>query len=141
MRRRATIVLFLCLGAGGTARAVSPAGGGDASRALPAHEVEILCEVGREYGLDDERVRLLLAIRKVENGGPGVEMGVASDLPRHASHRMAGDPGRSLRLQARWAAGTIRKRYQGNLESFAKGYCPPNSAHWASMVRYWMGGG
>jgi hypothetical protein len=111
---------------------------GELTRTLPSHEVEILLAVGQEYGLTDDQTKLLLAIRKIENGGPGLEMGVASDYPGHRSHRHAGDPAKSLRLQARWAAGTIRRHYTGDLDAFAKRYCPPKWEHWRNMARHWM---
>jgi len=108
------------------------------ARELPAREVGILVDVGREYGLTGDSLKLLLVIRKIENGGPGVEMGVGSNFPGHRARRHAGDPDRSLRTQARWAAGTIRDRYAGNLETFAKRYCPPKWRHWTSLARHWM---
>ena len=107
-------------------------------QALPAHEVAIILEAGRSYELEGEALQLLLVIRKIENGGPGMEMGVASDFPNHRSHRYAGQAAKSLRLQALWAAGTIRKHYTGDLEAFAKRYCPPKWDHWTHMARHWM---
>ncbi len=111
---------------------------GDLARALPADEVTILSLVARDYGLEGDKFKLLLAIRKVENGGPGVEMGVASDYPRHRARRHAGNPAKSLRVQAQWAAGTIRRHYTGDLDAFAKRYCPPKWEHWRNLVTHWM---
>ena len=111
------------------------------AQALPAREVGILVDVGEEYGLSGDELKLLLVIRKIENGGPGVEMGVGSNIPGHRARRYAGQPDLSLRIQARWAAGTIRDRFAGNLESFAKRYCPPKWRHWTSMARHWMNRG
>jgi len=128
-------LLFLTAGA---LRAEIPEPMRALAEALPAREVAILLGVGRDYGLSGDRLKLLLAIRKIENGGPGVEMGVASDFPRHRAHRYAGDLDRSLRLQAKWAAGTIQKNYTGDLEAFAKQYCPPKWKHWSGMARRWM---
>ena len=108
------------------------------TQALPADEVKILSRVAREYGLEGDKLKLLLAIRKVENGGPGIEMGVASDFPRHRARRHAGDSAKSLRVQAQWAAGTIRKHYTGDLDAFAKRYCPPKWEHWRNLVSHWM---
>jgi hypothetical protein len=106
--------------------------------ALPEQEVGVLLDVGREYRLAGDALKLLLVIRKIENGPPGVEMGVASDYPGHRARRYAGSPLLSLRVQARWAAGTIRKHFRGDLDAFAKRYCPPKWRHWASMARHWM---
>ncbi|MDP6490670.1 MAG: hypothetical protein QGH42_12115 [Kiritimatiellia bacterium] len=105
---------------------------------MPAIEVEILDTVGREYGLTGDQLTLLFAIRKIENGRPGVEMGVGSDTPGHRARRYAGDFERSLRLQARWAAGTIQKRYTGDIAAFARRYCPPNWNSWTRMARFFM---
>jgi len=107
-------------------------------KALPSRELGILLAVGSDYGLKGDTLRLLLAIRKVENGRPGYEMGVASDFPNHRSHRCAGDLDKSLRLQAQWAAGTIKKHYAGDVNRFARRYCPPKAEHWARLVTYWM---
>ena len=106
--------------------------------ALPSGEVDVLLGVGRQYGLSGDALKLLLVIRKVENGGPGNEMGVASDFPRHRAHRYVGNPVLSLRLQARWAAGTIRSYFAGDLKAFARRYCPPNHVQWFKLVSGWM---
>ena len=130
--------LVLCLMVVGTVRGEIPETARALAEALPSREVEILLRVGHEYGFSGDKLKLLLAIRKIENGGPGFEMGVESDYPRHRSHRYAGDLDRSLRLQAQWAAGTIRRYYTGDLEVFAKRYCPPKWNHWSNMARHWM---
>ena len=136
--RTTILCLGLCLFIGGTVRGAPAKAAGELTKALPPHEVEILLRVGQEYGLKGDKLKLLLAIRKIENGGPGLEMGVASDFPRHRSHRYADNPTKSLRLQAQWAAGTIRKHYTGDLKSFAKRYCPPKWDHWRSMAAHWI---
>jgi hypothetical protein len=105
---------------------------------MPPEEVRILTTVGREYGLTGDRLRLLFAIRKIENGRPGVEMGVGSDFPGHRARRYAGRFAKSLHLQAQWAAGTIRRRYTGDLNAFSQRYCPPNWQNWTRMARFWM---
>lgn len=133
---------ILCLGLGlfaaGIACGQPLQAKGELTQALPAHEVKILRRVAQEYGLDGDKLKLLLAIRKVENGGPGLEMGVASDFPRHRARRYANDSAKSLRVQAQWAAGTIRKHYTGDLKAFAKRYCPPKWEHWHMLVTHWM---
>ena len=105
---------------------------------MPAAEVKILTSVAREYELTGDRLRLLFAIRKIEKGRPGVEMGVGSDYPGHRARRYAGSFAKSLHVQAQWAAGTIEKRYTGDLTSFARRYCPPNWENWTRMARCWM---
>jgi hypothetical protein len=95
----------------------------DANSLLPEHETRILTEVADEYKLTGEARRMLFVIRRIENGGDGKEMGV---LIRKA-RRFKGNESKSLRLQARWAAGTLRKRWTGSIEAFANVYCPPAS--------------
>ena len=126
------------LAAGSIRAAETPIHQTAVAKALPAREVGILVDVGREYGLAGDSLKLLLVIRKIENGGPGVEMGVGSNFPGHRARRYAGQPDLSLRIQARWAAGTIRDRYTGNLETFAKRYCPPKWRHWTFLARHWL---
>jgi len=108
------------------------------SRSLPGKDVAILLSVGDEYELSTEELKLLLSIRRIENGRQGLEMGVAPDYPKHPARRYAYDSERSLRVQARWAAGTIKKRYTGDVAAFAKVYCPPRWQHWTRMAQYWM---
>jgi hypothetical protein len=40
------------------------------------------------------------------------------------AQRYKGDHLKSLKLQAQWAAGTIKKRFNGYIEDFANRYCP-----------------
>jgi hypothetical protein len=135
---RASLALTAVLLCAGTVCAAAPEPRWPIVDAIPAREVDILLSVGREYGLEGDALKLLLVIRKIENGAPGIEMGVASNFPGHAARRYAGNFEKSLRLQAQWAAGTIQKRYTGDLETFAKRYCPPKWQHWTRMARFWM---
>jgi len=102
---------------------------------IPEEDRAILSEVSQEYHLTYEQRRLLFAIRLAENGSDGREMGVLTP----EAQRFKGDHAKSLRLQARWAAGTIRKRYKGDLEAFAQRWCPveshPLNRHWRENVR------
>ena len=102
----------ICLGQG-VPEAVSTIG-------INSSEAAILNKVAIEYGLNEEETKLLFIIRKIENGSDGIEMGVLTPSAR----RFKGDPNRSLRLQAQWAAGTIKKRYNGNLKDFSDRWCP-----------------
>ena len=130
-------LLLACLFCACTARA------GITDR-LPAKELKILSKVGREYGLAGESLRLLFVIRVVENGGPGREMGVLT--PK--AQRFKGDFEKSLELQAQWAAGTIKRRFTGDLASFAERWCPTTgnlnaderrlNKHWLKNARYYM---
>lgn len=98
-------------------------------------ERKIIQEVAKQYGLSQHQTQLLLAIRKVENGAPGLEFGVGQDIKNHPAKRYRHDPLKSLRLQASWAAGTIKKRYHGDLKTFSKIYCPYNSENWYKLVK------
>jgi hypothetical protein len=100
-------------------------------------EINILTEVSAEYGLTEQETTILFSIRRVENGGPGLEMGVGQDYPKHPARRYATNFGKSLRLQAQWAAGTIKKRYDGDLLSFAKQYCA-KPQEWFDMMTSWI---
>lgn len=138
MKRAAAVILLFCAVAAGAAQGAMPERVRALAESLPPREVDILLGVGREYGLGVNELKLLLAVRKIENGAAGIEMGVASNFPRHRARRYAGDLDNSLLVQARWAAGTIRKHYTGDLEAFARRYCPPKWKHWANMAGYWM---
>jgi len=105
---------------------------------LPPNETKMLEHVARQYGLSQEQVLLLAAIRKVENGGPGLEFGVGQDQPGHKARRYKHSPVRSFLVQCKWAAGTVQKRYTGDVAEFSKIYCPKNSESWQKNVEYWM---
>jgi hypothetical protein len=95
----------------------------------------ILGEVADEYKLKGDARKLLFVILRVENGGPGREMGVLTP----AAQRYKGNHAASLRLQARWAAGTIAKRYTGDLAAFAAAWSPvgaKNDPH--GLNRNWL---
>lgn len=110
--------------------------------AFSATEGQILNEVAQEYQLSPDETKLLYVIRKIENGGDGREMGVLTP----AAMRFKGDSKRSLRLQAQWAAGTIKKRYKGDLRAFADRWCPVGAENdptglnknWYKNAKYYM---
>jgi len=133
-----TVILFLCLVCVCTYGAAIPASVQTVARSLPDREAQILYDVAEEYGLSASESKLLLTIRLIENGRPGLELGVGSNYPNHPARRFARNPKRSLRVQGRWAAGTIRLHYSGDLKAFARIYCPPVWQHWARMAQYWM---
>lgn len=134
--KRVIAIIFLSVasahgvGIPATAKAVT--------RSMPDREARILGQVAEEYGLSSDEWKLLLTIRRIENGRQGLELGVGSNYPKHPARRFARNPDRSLQVQARWAAGTIRQRYTGDIDAFAKIYCPPNWKQWARMAKYWM---
>ena len=105
-----------------------------AAMTLPAHEWTMLRQVAAEYGLSAEETWLLAAIRIHENGRPGLEFGVGGPMDSgHKAHRYR-DGVKSFRVQCAWAAGTIKKRYTGDLATFGKRYNPRHAAAWAGNV-------
>jgi len=121
---------------------------------LPASEWKVVREVAGEYGLSKHGEKLLAAIRLHENGLVGLEFGIGGPVNNgHPAHRFAqGVKNRhsfneaSFRCQAQWAAGTIKKRYRGDLLAFARIYCPCNAWKWyvgvsSLMYRLWEGNG
>lgn len=105
---------------------------------LPLVEEKIIREVAQQYKLCEHKTNLLISIRRVENGRAGLEFGVGDGIRNHPARRYANSFECSLRLQAEWAAGTIKKRYDGDLIKFAKRYCPPNWRVWTNNVNYYM---
>jgi hypothetical protein len=103
---------------------------------LPEWEEEIVKSVACEYKLSSDEVQLLRAIRRVENGRSGLQFGVGSDFKKHPAKRST-SKALSFRIQCQWAAGTIKKRFNGSIYEFAKIWCPYNAEKWAFMVQYW----
>ena len=102
---------------------------------LPAHEWKTLREIAADYRLSDEETWLLAAIRIHENGRPGLEFGIGGPMNSgHKAHRYR-DGVKSFRIQCSWAAGTIKKRYTGDLDAFGRRYNPLNAAKWTKSVR------
>ena len=105
-----------------------------AAATLPTREWAMLRQVAAEYGLSAEETWLLAAIRLHENGRPGLEFGVGGPMDSgHRAHRYR-DGIKSFRVQCAWAAGTIRKRYTGDLLAFGKRYNPYHAATWTQNV-------
>ena len=128
MRRFFQIAFPFLLGAILTVRPAA------AATTLPAHEWTTLRQVAAEYGLSAEETWLLAAIRLHENGRPGLEFGVGGPMDSgHKAHRCR-DGVRSFRIQCAWAAGTIKKRYTGDLATFGKRYNPYHATAWSKGV-------
>ena len=101
---------------------------------LPAHEWAMLRKVATNYKLSDEATWLLAAIRLHENGRPGLEFGIGGPMNSgHKSHRYR-DGIKSFQVQCSWAAGTIRRRYSGDIIAFGKRYNPLNASQWSKSV-------
>ena len=105
-----------------------------ATPTLPAPEWTMLRQVAAKYGLGTEETWLLAAIRLHENGRPGLEFGVGGPMNSgHKAHRYQ-DGVKSFRVQCAWAAGTIKKRYTGDLAAFGRRYNPLHAAAWTRNV-------
>ena len=105
-----------------------------AAASLPAQEWTTLREVAADYGLSNEETWLLAAIRVHENGRPGLEFGIGGPMNSgHRAHRYR-DGVKSFRVQCAWAAGTIKRRYTGDLVAFGRRYNPLNAAKWSRNV-------
>lgn len=104
---------------------------------IPLQEMQTIREVAKEYNLNREQTALLVTIRKIENGrlGGGCELGVGQEQKNHPAKRYKGNPMKSLKLQCQWAAGTIKRRYNGNLDNWSARWCPVNKTNWAKMGR------
>lgn len=101
---------------------------------VPAHEWRMIRQIAANYDLDDESTWLLAAIRRHENGRPGLEFGVGGPMNSgHQAHRHR-DGVKSFYVQGSWAAGTIKKHYRGNVSSFGRRYNPVNAAKWSRSV-------
>lgn len=102
---------------------------------IPAHEWRMIREIAASDGLNDEQTWLLAAIRRHENGRPGLEFGVGGPMNSgHRAHRYQ-DGVKSFYIQGLWASGTIRKHYTGDLVEFGRRYNPPDPVRWANGVR------
>lgn len=106
--------------------------------AVPGIEGLMIMHVAQRYGLTEDQTMLLAAIRKTENGGTGLEFGIGQDIPGHRAKRYWYSPVRSFITQAKWAAGTIKKRYTGDMQAFARRYCPKNAIVWQTNVEWWV---
>jgi hypothetical protein len=101
-------------------------------------ECKIILEVAENYDLDDEEIQFLASIRRIENGGPGNEFGVGSEDPKHPARRYKSFPDKSVRLQAQYAAGTIKRRYKNDINGFAHRWCPNDWQTWAKNATFYM---
>lgn len=101
---------------------------------LPRTEWAMIRQTAANYDLSDDATWLLAAIRKHENGRPGLEFGIGGPMNNgHPSHRFR-DGIKSFYVQAAWAAGTIRRHYTGDVYRFANRYNPKAPDHWARCV-------
>ncbi len=101
-------------------------------------EWQMIRQIAVNYGLSEDDTWLLAAIRRYENGRPGLEFGVGGPMDSgHRAHRHR-DGVKSFYVQGYWAAGTIRKHYTGDVAAFARRYNPSNATKWAASVKKLM---
>ena len=116
------------------ARLFAPPARAAAGRLIPACEWRMIRQVAVNYDLSEDATWLLAAIRRHENGRPGLEFGVGGPMDSgHRAHRYR-DGVKSFYIQAMWAAGTIKKHYRGDLKAFGKRYNPPYAAQWTKSI-------
>ena len=91
-------------------------------------------QIAVNYDLTDSQTWLLAAIRRHENGRPGLEFGVGGPMNSgHVAHRYR-DGVKSFYVQGYWAAGTIRRHFTGDYAAFGRRYNPCNAKKWTASV-------
>jgi hypothetical protein len=101
---------------------------------IPAAEWRMIRQIAVNYDLDEDATWLLAAIRRHENGRPGLEFGIGGPMNSgHRAHRYR-DGVKSFYVQGYWAAGTVRKHYRGDIAAFGRRYNPANAAQWSASV-------
>ena len=104
------------------------------SALIPAAEWRMIRQIAVNYDLDEDSTWLLAAIRRHENGRPGLEFGIGGPMNSgHRAHRYR-DGVKSFYVQGYWAAGTVRKHYRGDIAAFGRRYNPANAAKWSASV-------
>jgi hypothetical protein len=119
--------------------------GSTAPQGIDQSEYTIIKAAAKRNGCTDEKLfSILLAVRKAENGKPGLEFGVMHPRAKNTN----------LDTQAGWAAATVVKNYErwqaagspGDFIDFLGArYAPVGAAndpnglnrHWTKNVRYW----
>lgn len=111
---------------------------------FPEQELKTIVVAAKRNNCGGDLFLILLAIRKAENGGPGIEFGVLHPKAKYTN----------LDTQAGWAAATVVKNYQRwqnsnkslNFITFlGNRYCPVGAAndphglnrHWIGNVTRW----
>ncbi len=94
------------------------------------NEYETIMAAAHRNGCQGESLLILFAIRKAENGRPGIEFGILCQA------------GTDLNTQAGWAATIMknRKRWNGEEDFIAylgSKYCPNDYVNWVHNVTYW----
>lgn len=106
----------------------------DAKPMLTTNEWAMIRQTAVNYDLSDDATWLLAAIRRHENGRPGLEFGIGGPMDSgHPAHRFQ-DGVKSFYVQAAWAAGTVKKHYTGDLDAFGRRYNGLNPRKWSDAV-------
>ena len=101
---------------------------------IPDREWALIRQIAVNYDLDNEQTWLLAAIRRHENGRPGLEFGIGGPMNSgHPAHRYR-DGFKSFYVQGSWAAGTVKRHFKGDVTEFSKRYCPAGAKHWAKCI-------
>lgn len=104
------------------------------ARLIPAAEWRMIRQVAVNYDLSENATWLLAAIRRHENGRPGLEFGVGGPMNSgHPAHRYQ-DGTKSFYIQAMWAAGTIQKHFDGDIYAFGRRYNPNAAKSWSERI-------
>ena len=91
-------------------------------------------QIAVNYSLTDEQTWLLAAIRRHENGRPGLEFGVGGPMNSgHKAHRYR-DGVKSFYVQGSWAAGTVKLHFAGSIAALGRRYNPLNARRWTKSV-------
>ena len=131
MERIGTILISAVVAVSGNAAEVAQA---PKTPLIPAREWTMIREVAVNYDLSDDATWLLAAIRRHENGRPGLEFGIGGPMnSKHPAHRYQ-DGVKSFYVQAMWGAGTVRKHYTGDIAAFGKRYNPKNPTAWSNNI-------
>jgi len=128
-----SLTITLCIAAlAAFAPSVSAIGDTVPAPLLPDREWAMIRQIAANYSLSEDKTWLLAAIRCHENGRAGKEFGVGEEKD-HIAHRYR-DGFKSFYVQGSWAAGTINRNYRGNIQSFARRYCPSDAHNWSASV-------
>ena len=131
--------LAATLGAASSCFPSEQAGAAKRAPLLPEREWAMIRQIAVNYDLDNESTWLLAAIRRHENGRPGLEFGIGGPMDSgHPSHRYR-DGFKSFYIQGSWAAGTVKNNYNGDIYAFGKRYwilARESMYHWGTSCSF-----
>ncbi len=125
--KTALLAVIVCHAAVCTAKAA-------AALLIPAREWTMIRQIAVNYDLTDEQTWKLAAIRRYENGRPGLEFGIGGPMNSgHRAHRYR-DGVKSFYVQGSWAAGTLKRNAKDTPLVFAARYCPLTPRKWKDAI-------